>query len=132
MEAKGDKKSRDVAMDGIMRAAGPYYRNNNRYLDTWWEWVSGSTPFFWNWIKEYQKEVRDGQPHSTQGTSAVSSVVKIHQGPWGMESWIERRLFRYDWKVTLKSDQLSALFITFTQRRAILVSVWCTMEQAVV
>ena len=37
VKAKGGKKSRDVAVEGIMRAAGPYSRNDDRYLETWWE-----------------------------------------------------------------------------------------------
>ena len=51
-----------MAQDGIGRATGPYSRNDPRYLDTWWERICGSTPFFWNWQKQYQGEVRDGQP----------------------------------------------------------------------
>ena len=68
---EGGRKSRDIAVDGITRAAGPYCRNDDRYLDTWWEWVSGSTPFFWNWDKKYQEEVRDGQPHFVTGDFGV-------------------------------------------------------------
>ena len=30
---------------------------------SWFEWLEGSTPLFWNWPRKYQTEVRDGQPH---------------------------------------------------------------------
>ena len=33
--------------------------------------VSGSTPFFWNWPKQYQEEVRDGQPHFLTGDFGI-------------------------------------------------------------
>ena len=32
LESPGEQKSRAVAMDGIRRAAGPYYRDDDRYL----------------------------------------------------------------------------------------------------
>ncbi len=28
---------------------------------SWFEWVEGSAPLFWNWPESYQREVRDGQ-----------------------------------------------------------------------
>ncbi len=34
---------------------------------SWFEWLDGSAPLFWNWPPEYQKEVRDGQPHYLTG-----------------------------------------------------------------
>ena len=52
-----------MAADGLRRAAGPYTRGEDDYLRCWWEWVTGSTPFFWNWPERYATEVRDGQPH---------------------------------------------------------------------
>ena len=54
-------------MDGIRRVTGQYCRDDVQYLDTWWEWISGSTSFFWNWQEQYQEEVRDGQPHFLTG-----------------------------------------------------------------
>jgi hypothetical protein len=56
-----------VALDAIIRAAGPYTRDHILYLSTWWEWVSGSAPFFWNWPERYQSEIRDGQRHFLLG-----------------------------------------------------------------
>ena len=56
-----------VALDAITRAAGPYTRDQGLYLSTWWEWVSGSAPFFWNWPDRYQSEIRDGQRHFMLG-----------------------------------------------------------------
>ena len=53
LESSAWYKSRAVTMDGIRRAIGPYCQDDDRYLDTWWEWVSGSTLFFWNWQKQY-------------------------------------------------------------------------------
>ncbi len=35
---------------------------------SWFEWLEGSAPLFWNWPKRYQKEVRDGQPHYLTGS----------------------------------------------------------------
>lgn len=29
---------------------------------TWWDWPSGSAPFFWRWAEEYQEVIRDGLP----------------------------------------------------------------------
>ena len=34
---------------------------------SWFEWLEGSAPFFWNWGVEYQRGVRDGQPHYITG-----------------------------------------------------------------
>ena len=67
LESSAGHKSRTVEMYRKRRAAGPYCRDDDQYLDTWWEWVSSSTPFFWNWQKQYQEEVRDGQPHFPPG-----------------------------------------------------------------
>jgi hypothetical protein len=38
---------------------------------SWFEWTEGSAPFFWNWGKDYQREVRDGQPHYTTGALPI-------------------------------------------------------------
>ena len=41
----------------------------HRYSDaSWFEWSKSSAPLFWNWGPEYQREVRDGQPHFIMGT----------------------------------------------------------------
>ncbi len=34
---------------------------------SWFEWLKGLAPIFWNWSAEYQQEVRDGQPHYLTG-----------------------------------------------------------------
>ncbi len=34
---------------------------------SWFEWLEGSAPLFWNWPNRYQREVRDGQPHFMTG-----------------------------------------------------------------
>ena len=34
---------------------------------SWFEWLEGSAPLFWNWPERYQREVRDGQPHFMMG-----------------------------------------------------------------
>ena len=34
---------------------------------SWFEWLEGSAPLFWNWPERYQREVRDGQPHFMTG-----------------------------------------------------------------
>ena len=34
---------------------------------SWFEWLEGSAPFFWNWGVEYQRGLRDGQPHFITG-----------------------------------------------------------------
>ena len=53
------RKLTAVALDGIRRDPGPYCHNNPRYMGTWWEWIRGSTLFFWdwNWLGRYQEEV---------------------------------------------------------------------------
>ncbi|KAL3786657.1 hypothetical protein ACHAW5_001375 [Stephanodiscus triporus] len=35
---------------------------------SWFEWLEGSAPLFWNWPGEYQRSVRDGQPHFLTGS----------------------------------------------------------------
>jgi hypothetical protein len=34
---------------------------------SWFEWLEGSAPFFWNWGAQYQRGLRDGQPHYVTG-----------------------------------------------------------------
>ena len=34
---------------------------------SWFKWLEGSAPFFWNWGVEYQRGLRDGQPHYITG-----------------------------------------------------------------
>ena len=51
----GGRATMHLAGDGLRRAAGPYHAGDPRYLRGWWEWVSGSTPFFWN--DDLQKEL---------------------------------------------------------------------------
>ena len=41
-------RSLEVAADGLRRAAGPHALGHPKYLMCWWEWVTGSTLFFWN------------------------------------------------------------------------------------
>ena len=48
-EAK-QSKSLEVGRDALARAG----------MTSWWEWLDGSTPFFWRWPKHYQKTIRDG------------------------------------------------------------------------
>ena len=55
-----------VASDESRRTAGPYDQGHPDFMRGWWEWVSGSTPFFWNWPVRYAEEVRDGQPRFVQ------------------------------------------------------------------
>ena len=52
-KAQGGNKFRAVTMYGIRQTRGPYCCEDPRYLDIWWEWVSGSTLLFWNWPKKY-------------------------------------------------------------------------------
>ena len=39
-------RSLEVAADGLRRAAGPHALGHPDCLACWWEWVTGSTPFF--------------------------------------------------------------------------------------
>jgi hypothetical protein len=48
----------EAGFDAIRRCAN----------SSWFEWLDGSAPLFWNWPKEYQREVQDGQPHYLVGT----------------------------------------------------------------
>ena len=66
-QAKGGARTFKVAADGLGQAAGPYKQDHPAYLSCWWDWVSGSTPFFWNWPYCYREEVRDGQRHFLMG-----------------------------------------------------------------
>ena len=60
---EGGIRAMEIARDALGRAAGPYFRKDAAYLQSWWDWVLGSTPFFWNWPARYCQEVRDGQRH---------------------------------------------------------------------
>ena len=60
-------RSLEVAADGLRRAAGPYALGNPNYLTCWWEWVTGSSPFFWTWPERYVNEVCAGQKHFLVG-----------------------------------------------------------------
>jgi hypothetical protein len=46
-----------VGLDALRRCANA----------SWFEWLEGSAPIFWNWPVRYQKEVRDGQQHFFTG-----------------------------------------------------------------
>ena len=49
---------------------------------SWFEWTEGSAPFFWNWGKVYQQDVRDGQPHYTTGVFPVyTAPQRKHRDP---------------------------------------------------
>jgi hypothetical protein len=47
----------EAGFDAIRRCAN----------SSWFEWLEGSAPLFWNWPQEYQRDVRDGQPHYITG-----------------------------------------------------------------
>jgi hypothetical protein len=34
---------------------------------SWFKWLEGSAPLFWNWPRKYQTKVRDGPPHYLMG-----------------------------------------------------------------
>ncbi len=58
MRATTDGKATvEAGLDAVYRCADA----------TWFEWPKGSAPLFWNWSPEYQREVRDGQPHFMTG-----------------------------------------------------------------
>ena len=38
-----------IGRDPLARAVGPYAQDHSAYLQMWWDWVMGSTPFFWIW-----------------------------------------------------------------------------------
>ena len=48
----------EAGFDAIRRCAN----------SSWFEWLEGSAPLFWNWPQEYQRGVRDGQPHYITGS----------------------------------------------------------------
>ena len=53
VEEKGMKvspKSFAARRDGLYRVT----------QSSWWEWLAGSTPFFWRWPEEFQERIRDG------------------------------------------------------------------------
>ncbi|KAL3791415.1 hypothetical protein ACHAW5_005789 [Stephanodiscus triporus] len=56
----------DAGFDAIHRCADA----------TWFEWPKGSALLFWNWGPEYQREVRDGQPHFMTGTFGIPFLRK--------------------------------------------------------
>ena len=47
----------------IVISANSDYHHNRCADASWFDWCKGSAPLFWNWGLEYQREVRDGQPH---------------------------------------------------------------------
>ncbi len=46
-----------AGLDAISRSANA----------SWFEWLEGSAPFFWNWGERYQRLICDRQPHYTTG-----------------------------------------------------------------
>ncbi len=49
---------------------------------SWFEWLEGSAPFFWNWGEDYQKDIRDGQRHFLTGPLPVFlKTQKRHKDP---------------------------------------------------
>jgi hypothetical protein len=49
---------------------------------SWFEWLEGSAPFFWNWGVGYQRLIRDGQPHYTTGPfQPFLKPQKAHRDP---------------------------------------------------
>jgi hypothetical protein len=50
---------------------------------SWFEWLEGSAPLFWNWPRKYQTEVRDGQPHYLTGdfSPPFLKAQKRHKDP---------------------------------------------------
>ena len=38
---------------------------------SWFEWLKGPAPFFWNWNEAYQRDVRDGQRYFLTGPLPV-------------------------------------------------------------
>jgi len=49
---------------------------------SWFKWTEGSAPPFWNWGKDYQQDVRDGQPHYTTGAFPIyTALQKKHRDP---------------------------------------------------
>jgi hypothetical protein len=59
-KGKEGPRTMKVAWDAMGQVARPHERFSPDYLDGWWDWASGSRPFFWNWQKKYSWEVRDG------------------------------------------------------------------------
>jgi hypothetical protein len=45
---------------------------------SWFKWLEGSAPFFWNWGVEYQRGLRDGQPHYT--TNPFPQFMQLQKG----------------------------------------------------
>ena len=60
-------RSLEVAAGGLRHAAEPHALDHPNYLTCWWEWVTGSTPFFWNWPARYVDEVCAGQKYFLVG-----------------------------------------------------------------
>jgi len=49
---------------------------------SWLEWLEGSASFFWNWGVEYQRGLRDGQPHFITGPfPQFLQLQKGHKDP---------------------------------------------------
>jgi hypothetical protein len=49
---------------------------------SWFEWTEGSAPLFWNWGKDNQRGVQDGQPHYTTGAFPIyTALQKKHRDP---------------------------------------------------
>jgi hypothetical protein len=57
--------------DGLATMHGGFDAMRRCANASWFEWTEGSAPLFWNWGKDYQREVRDGQPHYTTGAFPI-------------------------------------------------------------
>ena len=130
MAKRDGPNSLKMAADGIARASGPYCRDAEEYvsfqdgdefLHAWWEWTSGSTPFFWNWPEKYQADAREGQPHFTTGdpqpfrrpqngpdSTETAELVRDKVLPVRLKEYIERgdvnSLLHYFWVPKGDSD----------------------------
>ena len=60
---------------------------------SWFEWLKGPAPFFWNWNEAYQRDARDGQRHFLTGPLPVyTKPQKRHRDPVSHEAGIIREI----------------------------------------
>ena len=73
---KSEWTSMRASMEGAATVEAGYDAIQRCADASWFEWCKGLAPLFWNWGREYQREVREGQPHFMLGTPGEAFLRK--------------------------------------------------------
>ena len=94
---------------------------------TWFEWPKGSAPLFWNWGKEYQRAVWDGQPHFMIGSLDKPFMRKQAKAKDSLKHELMRaKVVEVRQRGYIKPGNVSSGITTFAWTRGRRTSEWCT------